>query len=122
MKLNIPICTLLILSVGPTVWSQGRAQKVATHSSSNSIPGAELSIETFDDGSYALRSKAIPGVVLRSGVEADIAGSTLKSSAYPRHLSSIAPFQDELGSGRMLTVTHTGVAYRAGSGLRPACV
>jgi len=109
MKLNIPIYVLFILSAGPTVWSQGRVQEVATYSSSSSIQGGDLSIETFDDGSYALRLTAIPGVVLRSGVEADIAGLALKSSTYPHHLSSITPFRDELGSGHMLTVTHTGL-------------
>ena len=109
MKLSIPICASLILFTGPMLWSQGKVQEVATHSSSNSIQGGTLSVETFDDGSYALRSAAIPGVVLRSGVEADIAESTLKSSAYPRHLSSIAPFRDQLGAGHTLTVTHTGL-------------
>ena len=109
MKLNILICGLVVLSTAPTTWSQGRLQEVATHSSSNSIQGGTLSIEIFDDGTYALRSTAIPGVVLRSGVEADIAGSTLKSSAYPRHLTSIAPFRDELGAGHALTVRHTGL-------------
>jgi alpha-galactosidase len=109
MKLNIPIYVLFILSVGPTVWSQRSVQEVATYSSSSSIQGGDLSIETFDDGSYALRSAAIPGVVLRSGVEADIAGLTLKSSTYPHHLSSITPFRDELGPGHALTVTHSGL-------------
>jgi alpha-galactosidase len=109
MKLNIPICLLVVLSAAPTTWPQGRLQEVATHSSSNSIQGGTLSIETFDDGTYALRSTEIPGVVLRSGVEADIAGSTLKSSAYPSHLTSIAPFRDGLGSGHALTVRHTGL-------------
>ncbi|HEY6765469.1 MAG TPA: alpha-galactosidase, partial [Candidatus Sulfotelmatobacter sp.] len=47
--------------------------------------------------------------VLRSEIEADIAGSTLKSSLYPQHLTSAASFHDELGAGRMLTVTHTGL-------------
>lgn len=108
MKLNFPICILLILSAGSTVWSKGRVREVARPASSNSIQGGELSIQIFDDGSYALRSRAIPGVVLRSGVEVDIAGSTLKSSEYPRHLTSVTPFRDELGSGHALTVTYSG--------------
>src|SRR5579871_5183428 len=109
MKLNISICMPLILFAGSTVWPQVGVQKVTARSSFNLIQGGELSIETFDDGTYALRSNAIPGMVLRSGIEADINGSTLKSSAYPRHLNSIAPFRDELGSGHALTVTHTGL-------------
>ena len=113
MKLNISICALIILFAGSTVWSQGKGQKVATHSYSNVIQGGEISIAVFNDGSYALGSKAIPGGVLRSGVEADVASSTLKSSAYPHHISSIAPFHDEFGAGRMLTVTHTGLPSTA---------
>ena len=109
MKLNISICTLLILSAGSMVWSMARAQEVARLSSPNAVNGGDLSIEIYDDGSYALRSKEIPGAVLRSGVEVDVAGTTVKSSAYPRHLSSIASFRDELGSGHALTVTHTGL-------------
>src|SRR5208283_2797481 len=42
-------------------------------------------------------------------VEVETAGGTLRSSLYPRHLRSIAPFDDELGSGHLLTVTHTGL-------------
>jgi hypothetical protein len=59
------------------------------------------------------------GAVLRSGVEADIAGSTLESSAYSSHLDSIASFRDELGLGHTLTVTRTRLPR---SGLRPACM
>jgi hypothetical protein len=73
------------------------------------IRGGSLTIEAFDDGFYALRSTTIPGDVLRSELEVDTAGGTLRSSLYPRHLRSIAPFDDELGSGHLLTVTHTGL-------------
>ena len=73
------------------------------------IRGGNLAIEAYDDGFYALRSTAIPGDVLRSEVEADTAGGTLRSSLYPRHLKAIVPFDDELGSGHLLTVTHTGL-------------
>jgi len=73
------------------------------------IHGGNLTVEAFDDGFYALRSTTIPGDVLRSEVEVDTAAGTLKSSLYPRHLKSIATFDDELGSGHLMTVTHTGL-------------
>jgi hypothetical protein len=73
------------------------------------IRGGDLAINAYDDGSYALRSTAIPGDVLRAEVEAETAGGTLRSSLYPRHLKAIVPFHDELGSGQLLTVTHTGL-------------
>jgi alpha-galactosidase len=79
-------------------------------SSPSSIHGGSLAIEAFDDGFYALRSTEIPGDVLRSEVGVDTADGTLRSSLYPRHLRAIAPFRDELGSGRLMTVTNTGLA------------
>lgn len=109
MNITISICTLLIGTVGLTVWSQAEEQKLAKPSFSDSIRGGDLSVEIFNDGSYALRSKVIPGVVLRSGIEVEVTEATLRSSAYPRHLSSIAPFRDEFGSGHAITVTHTGL-------------
>jgi alpha-galactosidase len=73
------------------------------------IRGGTLSIELGNDGSYALRSAAIDGVVVRSGVEVELAGTTLRSSMYPRHVSTIATFHDEFGGGSALTVKHTGL-------------
>jgi len=91
------------------VWPASRAHGQSVPSKPNLIRGGNLTLEAFDDGFYALRSTAIPGDVLRSEVEVDTAGGTLRSSLYPRHLRSIAPFDDELGSGHLLTVTHTGL-------------
>ena len=99
---------LLMLSSLP-VWPASRAHGQSVPSQPNSIRGGSLIIEAFDDGFYALRSTTIPGGVLRSEVEVDTAGGTLRSSLYPRHLRSIAPFDDELGSGHLLMVTHTGL-------------
>jgi hypothetical protein len=71
-----------------------------------------LTVEAFDDGSYVLRSDSVRGDVLHSEVEVDTAKGPLRSALYPRHLNSIAPFSDELGSGQLLTVTHTGLASK----------
>ena len=80
--------------------------------------GSALAIEAFDDGSFALRSTAIPGDVLRSEVAADTADGTLRSSLYPRHLKTILPFDGEFGPGHMLTVTAYRVARQTRSRLR----
>jgi alpha-galactosidase len=103
------LALLLMCSLLPA-WSAGRALDQPGSSSPNSIRGGNLAIEAFDDGFYALRSTEIPGDVLRSEVGADTADGTLRSSQYPRHLRAVAPFHDELGSGRLMTVTHTGLA------------
>ncbi len=91
------------------VWTASRARAQSAPSQPYSIRGGNLSVETFDDGSYALQSSAIPGDVLRSEIVVDTAAGTLRSSLYPRHTANIAPFHDELGSGRLLTVTHTAL-------------
>jgi len=103
----IPALPLVLASL--MAWPAGGARTHSAASPTDLIRGGALTVETFDDGSYALRSTAIPGEVLRSDVEADTATGTLKSSLYPRHLRSIASFDDEFGSGHRLTVTHTGL-------------
>ena len=105
---------LLVRSLLPVwcllpVWPAGRAHGEPAPSQANLIRSGNLSVEAFDDGFYALRSTTIPGDVLRSEVEADTAAGTLRSSFYPRHLSTVASFDDALGSGQLLTVTHTGL-------------
>jgi hypothetical protein len=87
--------------------SSARAQSAPAQPSS--IRGGNLIVETFDDGTYALQSPAIPGDVLRTEIAVDTAAGTLRSSLYPRRIATSAPFHNELGSGSSLAVTHTGL-------------
>jgi alpha-galactosidase len=100
---------MLLMSASLPVWTACKVHAQSAPSQPSSIHGGNLTVETFDDGSYALQSSAIPGDVLRSEIVVDTATGALRSSLYPRHLAIVAPFHDELGSGRMLTVTHTGL-------------
>ena len=109
MKIARLIFGLLLAFVLQAAWFTNPAHGKTVPTLPNSIQGGNLAIEVFDDGSYALRSTAIHGDVLRSEVEVDTAAGTLKSSLYPKHSKTIAPFTDELGSGHLLTVTHTGL-------------
>jgi hypothetical protein len=109
MNWKISFTLMLPLVVTSSIRPEIRLPGATPFSSSSLIRGGELTIEAFDDGFYGLSSTAIHGTVLRSEVQADIAGSTLKSSQYPHHLTQITQFHDELGSGSMLTVTHTGL-------------
>src|ERR1700723_3867606 len=106
MKWKVPVIVLLLLIDSIVAWPRSGLCEKATRSGANIIRGGALSVETFSNGSYALRSTAVSGEVLRSEIEADIAGSTWKSSLSPQHLTSVVFFHDELGAGRMLTVTH----------------
>ena len=109
MKLTRLSFALTLMFAWQAAWLACAAHGQSVPSQPDLINGGNLAVEAFDDGSYALRSTAITGDVLRSVVEADTAAGTLKSSLYPKHLKSIAAFDDELGSGHLLTVTHTGL-------------
>jgi hypothetical protein len=84
----LPVSCLLPVWFLLPAWPAGRAQGEPGPSQANLIRGGNLSVEALDDGFYALRSTTIPGDVLRSEVEADMATGTLRSSLYPRHLST----------------------------------
>jgi alpha-galactosidase len=73
------------------------------------IRGGDLSIAVFHDGSYALRSARISGDVLHATIEVDTAAGTLTPTLYPNHHASVSPFNDALGTGQMLTATHSGL-------------
>jgi alpha-galactosidase len=75
-----------------------------------SIQGKNLSERINADGSYAVLRPGVPEPVVTSGIEADVDGHVLLSSAYPRHKTAQAEFRDEFGAGTRLTVTHTGLA------------
>jgi hypothetical protein len=76
----------------------------------SSVQGESLSVAVYSDGSYSIASSAIPGIVVRSDVEADVDSHVLRSSAYPQHHTVQSEFKDEFGSGTKLVVTHTGLS------------
>jgi alpha-galactosidase len=80
-----------------------RSQTVA------SIQGQSLTATANPDGSYTLSSKTSPAPVLSSSVEASVNDELLNSSAYPQHKTAESTFHDEFGSGRKLTITHSGL-------------
>ena len=62
------------------------------------------------DGSYQLSLSSHDGQpVLKSGVGAQVNYQWLRSSDYPRHQASESAFEDDLGSGRQVTVTCSGL-------------
>jgi len=77
-----------------------------------SIDGVGLSVRVYADGTYSIASPGSRAPVIRSDVEAVVDSLVLSSAAYPRHTVEVSESTDELGSGRSLTVTHTGLAGR----------
>jgi hypothetical protein len=74
-----------------------------------SVQEESLSVAAYSDGYYSIASPGIPGIVVRSGVEADVDSHVLRSSAYPKHNTVQSAFKDEFGSGTKLVVTHSGL-------------
>jgi len=109
MRWTHSIFVVLFVLASLPVWPVGEAYGESATPQFSVIHGENLTVEAFDDGFYALRSSAIPGDVLRAEVAADTAAGMFRSSLYPRHFRSITPFSDELGSGHLLTVAHTGL-------------
>ena len=69
----------------------------------------ELSLTVnAQEGSYQL-SLRDGQVVLRSRVAAQVDHQWLRSSDYPRHQAAESTFEDDLGSGRQVTVTCSGL-------------
>ncbi len=64
------------------------------------------------DGTYQL---AVRGghAIFTSGVAAQVNHQWLRSADYPRHQLSQSPFSDELGVGRAITVTNSGLPGKA---------
>ncbi|MGB2678374.1 MAG: PKD domain-containing protein [Candidatus Acidiferrum sp.] len=64
------------------------------------------------DGAYQL---AVRGgqLIFTSGVAAQVNHQWLRSTEYPRHQVSESTFSDELGSGRAITVTNSGLQGKA---------
>ncbi|MDR3752440.1 MAG: PKD domain-containing protein [Terracidiphilus sp.] len=109
MKCKLPIFGLALVFVQLQASAAGGAQAVVAGPQPAMIRGGDLSVAVFDDGSYALRSTAISGDVLHATVEVDTAAGTLTPARYPKHLASVSTFNDALGTGQLLTVTHSGL-------------
>lgn len=76
----------------------------------STIHGRALFASSLSDGAYTIGAEGISGAVLRSVVEADVDAHALKASDYPSHKVVKVPFQDELGAGTALAITHSGLA------------
>jgi alpha-galactosidase len=109
MKCKLPIFGLALAFVLFQACAAGGTQAAATGAQPTMIRGGDLSVAVFDDGSYALRSAAISGDVLHATVEVDTTAGALTPTLYPRHRISVSTFNDALGTGQLLTVTHSGL-------------
>jgi alpha-galactosidase len=108
-------CICAVFAAGAAV-SSGAAPANASASPAphgvhvlGSMQGMGMSVSVDSEGSYSIASPGIPGVVIRSGVEAVVDSRVLRSSAYPQHQVMQSEFTDDLGAGSTLTITHSGL-------------
>jgi alpha-galactosidase len=86
---------------------------VSTPCAAQQLTNDKLSLSVnAKDGTYQL---AVPGgqLIFTSSVAAEVNHQWLRSTEYPRHQVSESTFSDDLGSGRSITVTNSGLAGKA---------
>ncbi len=86
------------------------ASSVALDASSvATIHNTQLTVEVSRQGAYSLTSRENPRVAFKANVAAEINHRWISSVSYPRHEVKESSFSDDLGSGSLLTVTHSGM-------------
>jgi alpha-galactosidase len=103
--LGLAVAAGIFMVAVPGVAQQLLAQKLLGHQLTNDALSVTVNAQ---EGSYQLfLHDGQP--VLRSRVAALVDHQWLRSSDYPRHQASEASFEDDLGSGREVTVTCSGL-------------
>lgn len=102
MKMNVAV-TLRVLLVAASLIS------VNTHAQ---LQNGSLAMSVRpQDGSYQVSFATLQTPVLAARVAAEVNHRWLVSSTYPSHNTVASGFQDELGRGRALITTFSGVAH-----------
>lgn len=100
-KKTFAYLAVLILCSTLTAWAQAGP----------TLQNKQLSVHVRpQDGAYEIFSRGLDHPVLISRVGAQIDHKWIRSSDYPHHETSEAPFQDTLGHGQALTLTFSGLA------------
>ncbi len=83
------------------------------HAQDLTIRNSQLTVTVSSDGTYQIQPQGAGQPVLHSTVAAQIDGSWLKSSDFPRHEASQSKYEDALGSGTQIAVAFNGLAGRS---------
>ena len=113
-KHRLPLTALGLLLCCSNAFALIEHDEVKVASASNSVSGKSLSVTIEANGDYSIVQPNVAGVILRSGVEADLGSGTVFSSSYPEHQAVQSEFDGQFGHGTMLTITHTGLANTPG--------
>jgi alpha-galactosidase len=84
---------------------------IAAAQQNASIHNSQLTVSVNShDGSYSIRAMGLEQPVLVAGIGAEVDHQWVRSSEYPKQSAEESTFQDELGSGRSLKITSSGLA------------
>jgi alpha-galactosidase len=103
-----PVLFLAFLTL--PAWGARRKKRPAPVRPLATLRSASLEVSVAPDGSYSFTAHGAAAPVLHAQVAAVVDFRMLPAAAYPRHQAVETSFTDDLGSGRMLTVTHTGLS------------
>ena len=98
--------TVLILPA----WGARKKKRATPARPLATVRNASLGISVASDGSYSISAHGAAVPLLHAQVAALVDFRMLPAAAYPKHEAVQSGFTDDLGSGNMLTVTHTGLS------------
>ena len=105
------VASLLLLPVVILpAWGARKKKRAARARPLATVRNAGLEISVASDGSYSISEHGATAPVLHAQVAALVDFRMLPAAAYPKHEAVQSGFTDDLGSGHMLTVTHTGLS------------
>lgn len=103
-------CLLFLALIALPAWGARKKKRAAPARPLATLRGEGLEVSVAPDGSYSITRPGVAAPVLRAQVSAIIDFRMLPAGAYPRHQVVQSTFVDDLGSGHMLTVTHSGLS------------
>ncbi|HLK34618.1 MAG TPA: alpha-galactosidase [Terriglobales bacterium] len=102
-------CLLFLLLVMAPAWG-ARKKRAAPPRALATLRNSDLEVAVAADGSYTITAHGAAAPVLHAQAAAVTDFRLLPAGAYPKHSVVENSFMDDLGSGHMVTITHTGLS------------
>ncbi len=111
---KLAACLIFFFFLFPAIialpaWGARKKKAAAPARPLATMRNADLEVSVAPDGSYSITRRGATAPVLHAQVAAVIDFRMLPAGAYPRHQAVETTFMDDLGSGHMLTITHSGL-------------
>ena len=103
------VCLFCLALLTLPAWGARKKKRSAPARPLATMRSADLEVSVAPDGSYSITRRGGGAPVLHAQVAAVVDFRMLPAGAYPKHQAQETTFTDDLGSGHMLTVTHSGL-------------